>query len=194
MEACGQVQAPWRVPGFAFHNTWWPMHHCATGLQYLWGKSASVLKFYLFFLLEAENQGKTLWPQNLPGKPDVSMKRLVCWKETFEVSWSPTEVGVIASPPLKGNTLRIFITFWWGEKKKKLLLSWWNGDVFFHCPALTAVMSAPQPLLKSTIRTIKYSVLSKTCKTKKCCHQGHLQIFLLLTVISPALSWVKCLY
>lgn len=128
MEACGQVQAPWRVPGFAFHNTWWPMHHCATGLQYLWGKSASVLKFYLFFLLEAENQGKTLWPQNLPGKPDVSMKRLVCWKETFEVSWSPTEVGVFASPPLKGNALRIFITFWWGKKKEAIveLMKWWR--------------------------------------------------------------------
>lgn len=158
MEACGQVQAPWRVPGFAFHNTWWPMHHCATGLQYLWGKSASVLKFYLFFLLEAENQGKTLWPQNLPGKPDVSMKRLVCWKETFEVSWSPTEVGVFASPPLKGNALRIFITFWWGEKKRSYC--WVDEMVTFS--------SIAQPWLQSCLHLSLSWSLPSTLSNIQC--------------------------
>lgn len=139
VEACNQIQAPWSVPGFALHNTWWPMHYCATGLWCLWGKSAGILKFWFCFLLEAENQREDALASKPTRETGCFHEKAGLLKRDFWSKLKSYRNGGFCFPPFEGTPSESSSRS--DARIMNLLLTWWNGDIVFHCPALAAVMS-----------------------------------------------------
>lgn len=133
---------------------------------------------------------KWLCKWQFPGKKRLS-------KEAWSHNSTANKDKIFSACPQNYWGFGLIIT-----KNFNLLLAGWDGDDALawlnqSLGWVTFVQYFPSPRLNPSFTLLNICNTEQHLQDgvlKKCCHQGHLQICLLLTMISPVLSWVKCLY